>query len=107
MLKPNPIKGRGFASNVTSHYVEFTREAFDDGWKQEQEWGETKILTQVFTDSSRKIVTYNESPEVPFDRSNDPYKGCEYGCVYCFARPTPGGHSCRGFIRTGNPGAER
>lgn len=86
MQNPKPIKGRGAASNATSRFVEFTREAFDDGWEQEED--EAKIRTQVYTDTSRRIITYNESPDVPFDRSINPYKGCEHGCVYCFARPT-------------------
>ena len=88
MPNDKPIKGRGTASNRSSRYVALTHEAFDDGWTQGERQNEALVRTQLFTDSSRRIITYNESPDVPFDRSINPYKGCEHGCVYCFARPT-------------------
>lgn len=81
-----PIKGRGAGHNPDPRFAEFTREGVDDGWYEEQDTG--RIRTQVFTDTSRSIISYNQSPDVPFDRSINPYKGCEHGCVYCFARPT-------------------
>lgn len=86
MQKTRPLKGRGAATNAVSRFVEFKREAIDDGWAQAED--EAKPRTEVYTDASRKIITYNESPDIPFDRSINPYKGCEHGCVYCFARPT-------------------
>src|SRR5439155_16406983 len=62
------------------------RVAFDDGWQSFDELPPFK--TTVTFDSTRKIITRNDSPDVPFDRSINPYRGCEHGCVYCFARPT-------------------
>ena len=87
MIPPKPVKGRGAGSNASSRYVQQQREAFDDGWGEDPQ-GEQKPLTQLFTDASRKIISYNQSPDVPFDRSINPYKGCEHGCSYCFARPS-------------------
>jgi DNA repair photolyase len=78
-------KGRGAGSNPDSRYVEHTRESLNDGWLQEDP---EKPVTELLVDRSRKIITYNQSPDVPFDRSINPYKGCEHGCAYCFARPT-------------------
>ena len=84
---PHPtVKGRGACDNPDPRFAEFAREAFDDGWTEAEQ--ETSVKTQVFTDTSRSIITYNQSPDVPFDRSINPYKGCEHGCAYCFARPT-------------------
>lgn len=85
MISLKPHKGRGTSYNPDSRYLEHQRESFDDGWTEDTQ---TSITTQVFTDSSRTIITRNQSPDVPFDRSINPYKGCEHGCVYCFARPS-------------------
>src|SRR5579885_1355497 len=63
------------------------RVAFDDGWGSLDE--EPLPLDTTYTrDSSRSIIAYNESPDIPFDRSINPYRGCEHGCTYCYARPT-------------------
>ncbi|GAA5164504.1 PA0069 family radical SAM protein [Viridibacterium curvum] len=63
------------------------REAFDDGWgSAEAEPGVPP--TELIIDGAKSVITYNESPDVPFDRSINPYRGCEHGCSYCFARPT-------------------
>ena len=79
------IKGRGALSNRSSRYCATSVEACtDDGWQEEGE----KPRTLIFRDASRSIITYNESPDVPFDRSINPFKGCEHACVYCFARPS-------------------
>jgi len=78
-------KGRGAQSSPDPRYVDFSREALDDGWT-EQEC--PPLRTEVQIDTSRTIITYNQSPDVPFDRSINPYRGCEHGCVYCFARPS-------------------
>jgi DNA repair photolyase len=79
------IKGRGASSNRASRYLECVTEDFDDGWTQDEV---TPQRTEVFIDNSRSILSFNQSPDIPFDRSINPYKGCEHGCVYCFARPT-------------------
>lgn len=84
--RPSP-RGRGAHSNASGRYERFTRVEMDDGWTHEDPEPE-KLLTQVFRDASRTAITRNQSPDVPFDRSVNPYKGCEHGCVYCFARPT-------------------
>lgn len=86
-MKPGKSsKGRGAASNPDGRFLQHQREACDDGWGEDL-LAET-IPTQVLVDASRNIITRNQSPDVPFERSINPYKGCEHGCVYCFARPT-------------------
>ncbi len=84
--KRNVIKGRGAVSNASGRFENQRREAFDDGWDQANE--PARPPTEVQIDSSRSVLVYNESPDVPFDCSLNPYRGCEHGCIYCFARPT-------------------
>jgi len=84
--RPQP-RGRGAHSNASGRFERFARVDMDDGWTHEDPVPE-KLATQVFRDASRTAITRNQSPDVPFDRSVNPYKGCEHGCVYCFARPT-------------------
>ena len=79
-------RGRGAQSNGSGRYESLARIAFDDGWRTLDELPVFK--TTVQTDATRKIITRNESPDIGFDRSINPYRGCEHGCVYCFARPT-------------------
>jgi DNA repair photolyase len=79
-------RGRGAQSNATGRYEPVARIAFDDGWRSLDELPPFK--TTVQTDATRKIITRNDSPDIGFDRSINPYRGCEHGCVYCFARPT-------------------
>ena len=79
-------RGRGSLSNATGRYEPLARVAFDDGWQGLEELPPFK--TTVTADTTRKIITRNDSPDIPFDRSINPYRGCEHGCVYCFARPT-------------------
>lgn len=79
-------KGRRALSNVNSRYDEYMREAFDDGWGGEP--GNVVARTTLTPDSARSVITFNRSPDVPFDRSINPYRGCEHGCIYCFARPS-------------------
>lgn len=81
-----PVKGRGALTNLNSRYDEFIREAFDDGWGAEPECAAP--ATTLSPDYARSVITFNHSPDIPFDRSINPYRGCEHGCVYCFARPT-------------------
>jgi len=80
------LKGRGTSARPDARFLEFVRETYDDGWHQDEE--QNKFATELFVDHAKKIITYNQSPDIPFDRSINPYKGCEHGCVYCFARPT-------------------
>src|SRR5262245_46214853 len=79
-------RGRGAQSNAAGRYELVARIAFDDGWQSFEELPPFK--TTVTIDSTRKIITRNESPDISFDRSINPYRGCEHGCIYCFARPT-------------------
>ena len=84
---PVARKGRGAVSNRTGRYEAFESEAVDDGWQGTEE-EPAPLVTSVTWDSSRSVIARNQSPDVPFDRSINPYRGCEHGCVYCFARPT-------------------
>ncbi len=79
-------RGRGTVSNASGRFEPIARVAFDDGWQGLEELPPFK--TSVTVDATRKIITHNESPDISFDRSINPYRGCEHGCVYCFARPT-------------------
>lgn len=79
-------RGRGAQSNASGRYEPVARTAFDDGWQAFEELPPFK--TTVSTDATRKIITRNDSPDISFDRSINPYRGCEHGCIYCFARPT-------------------
>ncbi len=79
-------RGRGAHSNASGRYEPVARVAFDDGWQNLDDLPSFK--TSVTVDATRKIITRNDSPDISFDRSINPYRGCEHGCVYCFARPT-------------------
>lgn len=79
-------RGRGAQSNASGRYEVEARVAFDDGWQSLEELPPFK--TSIAVDTSRKVITRNDSPDIGFDRSINPYRGCEHGCVYCFARPT-------------------
>jgi DNA repair photolyase len=79
-------RGRGSHSNASGRYEPLARVAFDDGWQSLDELPPFK--TSVMVDATRKIIARNDSPDISFDRSINPYRGCEHGCVYCFARPT-------------------
>ncbi|UCH41054.1 MAG: radical SAM protein, partial [Gammaproteobacteria bacterium] len=80
------IKGRGAVSNASGRFESRQHEVFDDGWDIPLD--DSRPKTEVQVDSSRSVLVYNQSPDLPFDRSLNPYRGCEHGCVYCFARPT-------------------
>ena len=79
-------RGRGAHSNASGRYEALARVAFDDGWQNIDDL--PPFQTSVTVDATRKIITRNDSPDLSFDRSINPYRGCEHGCVYCFARPT-------------------
>jgi DNA repair photolyase len=79
-------RGRGALSNATGRYEPLARVAFDDGWQSLEEL--PPFSTTVSIDSTKRIITRNQSPDISFDRSINPYRGCEHGCVYCYARPT-------------------
>src|SRR6202166_3378125 len=79
-------RGRGAQSNDSGRFEAEARVAFDDGWQSLEDLPPFK--TTVTLDTSRKVIARNDSPDIGFDRSINPYRGCEHGCVYCFARPT-------------------
>ena len=111
------LKGRGALTNATGRFERITREDFDDGWGdgpkddredcrvEAQDLGRNrggdpddlpppKLRTTLTPDATRRVISYNDSPDIPFDRSINPYRGCEHGCIYCYARPS---HAYLGF----------
>ena len=82
-----PIKGRGAVGNPTGRFERHTRHAVYDGWNLADE-EPPRPRTVVGEDRSRTVLTRNDSPDISFDRSINPYRGCEHGCIYCFARPS-------------------
>ncbi len=89
---PGAIKGRGTALNPANRFEAARHEAFDDGWDREEEAG--KPQTTLIRDATRSIIARNDSPDLSFETSVNPYRGCEHGCIYCFARPS---HAYLGF----------
>ncbi len=79
-------KGRGAAGNATGRYEHQSRHAVDDGWDLPED-DLPPFRTTVSEETARSAITRNDSPDVPFDRSINTYRGCEHGCVYCYARP--------------------
>lgn len=95
LVRSGPIKGRGAASYVRGRFEKTVAEAEDDGWGSVYAGDEDatgtappKLPTQVTEERARSIVSRNASPDIPFSQSLNPYRGCEHGCVYCFARPS-------------------
>src|SRR5262249_52277959 len=95
---PPPVKGRGATFNPGNRFRREDREAFDDGWSapapetaggiDDSSDDLPPLKTIVAIQPARTIVTRNNSPDIPFTQSINPYQGCEHGCVYCYARPT-------------------
>ncbi|WVT74034.1 PA0069 family radical SAM protein [Sinorhizobium chiapasense] len=79
-------RGRGAGLNMSGRFEPQARESFDDGWESLEDLPPFK--TEVQVEKPRTVITRNESPDISFDRSINPYRGCEHGCIYCFARPT-------------------
>ena len=79
-------KGRAALSNPSCRFEPYETEQVDDGWNQEDDL--SPLRTEVTEETPRRIITRNTSPDISFDRSINPYRGCEHGCIYCFARPT-------------------
>ncbi|MFT4129107.1 PA0069 family radical SAM protein [Labrys sp. (in: a-proteobacteria)] len=79
-------RGRGAGSNASGRFEGLSRFIEDDGWNSIEEL--PTLRTEIQEEQARKIITFNDSPDISFDRSINPYRGCEHGCVYCFARPT-------------------
>jgi DNA repair photolyase len=81
-----PEKGRGAPSNLEGRFEQWLRESVDDGWARE-EAEPRRLDTVVAPEKAKSIITRNDSPDIPFDQSINPYRGCEHGCSYCYARP--------------------
>ncbi len=80
------LKGRGTSSRVDARFLQYERSGFDDGWDLEDE--EKTVPTEIFQETPRTVISRNQSPDIPFETSINPYRGCEHGCVYCYARPS-------------------
>ncbi len=91
-IDKNRRRGRGAISNSSGRFEALSRHVFDDGWQTLDELPAFK--TEVQKEQPKTIISTNRSPDLPFDKSINPYRGCEHGCVYCFARPT---HSYMGL----------
>jgi len=87
ILGPQHLKGRGALSNPPVRFESTVVEKADDGWHQDEE-PTTSLPQTVLPDRAKSVITTNNSPDVGFDQSINPYRGCSHGCVYCFARPT-------------------
>ncbi len=85
-LAPDRRRGRGAVTNVSGRFESEKRETADDGWGTIEELAPLK--TSVTIERPKTIIARNDSPDLNFDRSINPYRGCEHGCVYCFARPS-------------------
>jgi len=86
-VEPATRRGRGALSNASGRFERLSRELIDDGWER-PEPEPPRLRTTVCRDASRAIIARNDSPDLGFDRSINPYRGCEHGCIYCFARPS-------------------
>lgn len=83
--RPPSPKGRGALGNPPCRFAATHREALDDGWRPEER---APLRTTVSLETTRSIISRNTSPDLPFEQSVNPYRGCEHGCIYCYARPT-------------------
>jgi len=87
-IRPDlPLKGRGVPTNQSGRHEPLKRVAIDDGWDLDER-DLPPLRTTITYETARKVITYNKSPDIPFDRSINPYRGCEHGCAYCYARPS-------------------
>lgn len=94
--RAQPSKGRGTSTRLAHRFTRDAREADDHGWPGDadevddrgREPGGARWLTEVVPEQARSILSRNDSPDIPFEWSLNPYRGCEHGCIYCYARPT-------------------
>ncbi len=85
MSQKTKVRGRGALSNRSGRFEQAERVPFDDGWDTERP---DRLPTEILPDTTRHVIIYNKSPDLGFDRTINPYRGCEHGCIYCYARPT-------------------
>ncbi|PZO53466.1 MAG: radical SAM protein [Alphaproteobacteria bacterium] len=83
-MAKDPLSGRGARTNASGRFERFSTEAFDDGWGGAEL---TPLETIVTPELAKTIISTNQSPDISFDQSINPYRGCEHGCIYCYARP--------------------
>jgi len=111
-----PLKGRGAGINPEGRFEHISREEYDDGWGADAGDSEApRLKTFVTVEHAKSIISRNDSPDVPFTQSINPYRGCEHGCIYCYARPShaylnlsPGlDFETRLFAKTNAPGLLR
>src|ERR1700733_11457537 len=90
-VEPDRARGRGALSNTVGRFERQSRVLVDDGWDdgwRDDDLSPPPLRTEVIRDATRTIIARNSSPDISFDQSINPYRGCEHGCIYCFARPT-------------------
>jgi DNA repair photolyase len=86
---PHAFKGRGAASNPEGRFETIRHQAEDDGWQQAMlDEDRPRPRTEVTEECARSVITHNDSPDIHFTHAMNPYRGCEHGCIYCFARPS-------------------
>ncbi len=85
LLPGHRLRARGAGSNAQGRFEGYQREGVDDGWEPAEE---VLLRTEVRIERPRSAITWQKSPDLPFDRSINPYRGCEHGCIYCYARPS-------------------
>jgi len=88
VLPDLPRKGRGAITNAAGRFEPHATMRIDDGWHRDDDDAAPALRTHVASDASRSVLSKNDSPDLPFAQSINPYRGCEHGCVYCYARPT-------------------
>ena len=82
------VKNRGAISNPEGRFEKQTHDPFDDGWDIIEDETVSAIKTELLKDNAKSIITSNDSPDIGFEKSINPYRGCEHGCIYCYARPS-------------------
>ena len=84
----DPRKGRGAGVNPEGRFEQVGRESFDDGWETGADDEQRALKTVITEEPAKSIIARNDSPDIPFTQSINPYQGCEHGCIYCYARPS-------------------